>query len=443
VSVTTRPAVQPGAAARFALLATSTLGVMSSTVMSAPINDIAAGIGVGPQQIVLAVSAFTVAMVVFAPLAGWLAERLGMTRFLVGSLVLMVVGQAGAAMADGLGVLVLMRAVQGVACSGVPPAIQQGMVTFWPERRAASMGAWATANGLGQAIGPPLGGLVSELLGWRWLFGLYAAVCLVVLLVVGRTVPSVAAQRPPFQAAGMTQLVGGGGLVITTITWAGQGGDPRLVIPLGLAGCLLLGWALRPRPGGDHLLGREVRGDRGFVAGTVTGLAGMAAMGITMVSVPLYLGREVGLPTGVIGATVVAVAAGMSAFGPVAGRIGGRYGPLRTLTAGLLALAVAAIGIGSLEVLTHRAWVVAPLLVLLLVVGCGLATVQSMSALVMLGSAGRRGVALGAHNMGRFSGLALGYAWVAGVHALGVPPLAHLGVVALAVAGLLTVRWCR
>jgi MFS family permease len=416
-----------------ALLATSTLGVMSSTVMSAPINDIAAGIDASAQEIVLAVSAFTIAMVIFAPLAGWLSERLGMTRFLLASILLMVVGQAGAALAPDLGVLVAMRAVQGIACSGIPPAIQQGLADFWPETRARSMAAWASAIGLGQAIGPPLGGLVTELVGWRWLFGIYAVVCLVVLVVVARTVPSVAPRRPDLDVAGMSQLVGAAGLLVTGLTWAGQGGDLLGCLALIGAGLALLAWSLRPRRDGSHLLGAGILQDRSYAVATLASSAGMASMGITMVGVPLFLGREVGLATGVIGATVFTVAFGMTFFGPVASRAADRIGAERTLVGGLVGVALVGVAVTWLEVSTHAQWVVGPLATLLLLIGCGLATIQSMSALVMLGDGSRRpGIALGVHNMGRFGGLALGYAWVAGVYAVGMPWLAQVGVTVLA-----------
>lgn len=146
-----------GRAAYLALLASTTLGTVSSTIMSAPINEIAGSLGAGPQEIVLAVSAFTVAMVVCAPFAGWLSDRIGATTFLLGALVLMVVAQLGAALAPSLWVMVAMRALQGVACSGIPPAVQQGLTGFWPDRTRQTMGAWASAIGIGQASGRPPG----------------------------------------------------------------------------------------------------------------------------------------------------------------------------------------------------------------------------------------------------------------------------------------------
>ena len=418
-----------GRAAYFVLLSSTTLGTLSSTVMSAPVNEIAADLDAGPQAIVLAVSAFTIAMVIFAPFAGWLSDRLGPVDFLVMSMVLMSLAQLGAALAPNLAFLVAMRAVQGIACSAIPPAVQMGLATFWPDRRARSMGAWAAAIGIGQAIGPPAGGVVAELFGWRATFGGQAGVCLVLTLLLARFVPRLPRRPTRLNGSAMTQLVAGGGLLISGLTWFGQSvgtdaGLPALLVAA--TGVAVLAVALRPGRRGGHLLGPG--SDRTYVAATVAAACGMAVMGITLVGVPLFLGREVGLSPGVIGATTFAVALGMAGFAPVAGRMAPRMGTGRVLVIGLLVLLVAPMGLWWLETEHPTPGVVLPLTAVLFVIGCGISTVQSMSALLLVrdGTA-RTGLALGVHNMGRFSGLAVGYAWVAGLYALGTPALVPLG----------------
>lgn len=112
----------PRRSAYVALLACSTLGTLASTMIIAPINVIAHAVGASPRGIVFAVSAFTLAIVVCAPLSGRMCQRFGPRRVLAGSLALMVAAQAGAAFSQDLGSLVVLRAVQGLACSAVPPA---------------------------------------------------------------------------------------------------------------------------------------------------------------------------------------------------------------------------------------------------------------------------------------------------------------------------------
>lgn len=419
---------QAGRGAYLALLASTTLGTVSSTIMSAPINEIAGSLGAGPQEIVLAVSAFTVAMVVCAPFSGWLSDRLGATTFLLGALVLMVVAQLGAALAPSLWVMVAMRALQGVACSGIPPAVQQGLTGFWPERKHRTMGAWASAIGIGQAIGPPTGGLIADLLGWRAVFGIHAGICALVGLAVWRFIPRMPRGDAPMDLGGMAQIVAGAGCLVTGVTWAGQGGSLAGSGALMALGAIFVAWALRPRRHRGRLIPAGVLTAPRFLIGTAAASTGMAVMGITMVSVPLFLGREVGLSAGIIGATTCAVAAGMALFGPVAVRIAGRFGTGRALGGGLALLVAAPLALGWLETVDQSPSVVFPMVGVLLVVGCGIAAVQSMSAVVLLGAeGGRGGLSLGLHHMGRFGGLALGYAWVSAAYAFGAPLAVHAG----------------
>lgn len=421
-----RPAA--GRGAYFALLASTTLGTVSSTIMSSPINEIADTLGAGPQEIVLAVSSFTVAMVVCAPFSGWLSDRIGPTRFLLGALVLMVMAQLGAALAPSLWVMIAMRALQGVACSGIPPAVQQGLTGFWPERKHQTMGAWASAIGIGQAIGPPTGGLIADLLGWRAVFGVHAGICALVGLAVWRFIPRMPPGGSPMDLGGMAQIVAAAGCLVTGVTWAGQGGSLVGAGALVALGAAVLAWALRPKRRRGRLVPAGVLTEPNFVVGTMAASTGMAVMGITMVSVPLFLGREVGLTPATIGATTFAVAAGMALFGPVAVRIAARFGTSAALGGGLLMLVAAPLAVGWLETVNQTPSVVWPMIAVLVVVGFGISSVQSMSAVVLLGAeGGRGGLSLGLHHMGRFGGLALGYAWLSTAYAFGSPLAVHAG----------------
>ena len=89
-----------------------------------------------------------------------------------------------------------------------------------------------------------------------------------------------------------------------------------------------------------------------------------------------------------------------------------------------------------------EAWIttvsaLAVLLVLLFGVGCGIATVQSMAAVALLDVAGGSGSAMGVHNIGRFSGLCAGYAWLALTLPHDEPVLVHIGSAGVAMVSLM------
>uniref|UniRef100_UPI00036C3046 MFS transporter n=1 Tax=Nocardiopsis salina TaxID=245836 RepID=UPI00036C3046 len=407
------PDAPPGPA-YVVLLASSALGTLTSTIISAPINVIADAIDAGPSGIVFAVSAFTLAMVLFSPVAGWACERLGPHRVLVTSLGLMVLAQLGAACSQQLWFLVAMRALQGIACSATPPAVQQSLAHFWPRHRARMMAAWASAIGVGQALGLPLGGLVADLLGWRAVFGTHALLSFVLMVLIARIVPAAPSGRPPLHISGMLTLVIGIGSLVGAFTWAGQQGNPGVGIALVVAGVVgLAAHAVIAHHNPAALVDPRLLVERRYLRSTAAAGTVMACLGVVVVATPLHLGREHGMGPETIAAVTVALAVSMTLFAPVSSWIGARLTPRAVLQGGLAALGLGLLTLGWVGT-AGQATAVAVTVVVLVVVGSAIGAVQANAALgVMRSAAASHGAALGLHNMLRFSGLACGYAWVA------------------------------
>ncbi len=407
-----------GRTAYVVLLALSTLGTLSSTIMTAPINVIARSLDATPSQIVVAVSAFTLAMVLASPLAGWTCERFGTKRVLLGSLVLMVVAQSGAAFSGSLVELVAWRALQGVACSVIPPAVQQTLARHWAHRRAQAMAAWTSAIGVGQALGPPLGGAVADLLGWRAVFATHAALSVVLLVLVVWRVPTVRAGRPPLHVTGMTTLVVGVGALVVSFTWAGQGGSAVVGASLvGVGVVALVAHAALALRSPRAFVPARLLVERRYRRSTAVAATSMACLGVVIVSTPLHLGRDWGLGPGAIGATTLALAAAISVFAPWSTRLSLRWSPRSVLRSSLVALAVAFLLLAAVGSTDYRAVVLVGTVGVLILTGASIGVAQAGAALGVMrsdaasGTSG--GAALGIHNMMRFSGLAAGYAWVA------------------------------
>ncbi|WP_185994584.1 MFS transporter [Nocardioides campestrisoli] len=406
---------EPGRAAYVVLLACTTLGTLSSTLITSPINQIADGLEAGPREIVFAVAAFTLAMVVAAPLAGWLCERLGPRRFLVASLGLMVAAGIGAALSPDLLTLVGMRALQGLACSAIPPAVQQTLGFFWVHNRARVMATWASAIGVGQALGPPIGGLVADLVGWRGVFVTHAALAGLLAVLLLRVVPAAPAGRPPMHVTGMLTLVVGAGGLVGALTVVGQGG--ALVTTLALAAVGLVGVLVHlmiARRSSRALVEPRLLREPRYFRSTVAAGSVMSILGMFIVATPLELGRAFGLSPGRIGAITVALAASMAIFAPVSSRIGERITPRRVMHAGLAVLVCTPLLVPPALALEGSTAPLVAAFAVLALSGCAIGAVQSVAALgAMRSPASRNGTAMGIHNMVRFSGLAAGYAWVA------------------------------
>jgi len=424
-----------GRTAYVVLLASTSLGTLTSTIVTAPVNVIADGVGASAAGIVVAVSAFTVAMVVLSPVAGWLCARYGARRVLVGSLVLMLLAGLGASTSTGLAQLVAWRALQGVACSGTPPAVQQVLATLWPERRPAAMAAWASAVGVGQAVGPPLGGVIADLLGWRAVFWVHGLLSLTLALLIRLRVPDVPAGRPPMHVTGLATLVVGFGALTVALTWAGQGGSA--VAPAGLAALGVLGLvahAVLAHRSPHALVPLRLLVERRYLRSTAAAGAVMATLGVVVVATPLHLGRDWGLGPGVIGLVMLALAGSMALLAPLTARLG-RRSPRGALAASAAALLLGVAAVGAVGRAEYRPSALAATVVVLALTGVAVGAVQSRAALGVMRSevaAGpSAGAALGIHNTVRFAGLAAGYAWVALTWSTGELALVHLGPVVL------------
>ena len=192
----------PGRIAQLTLLSVTVLGTMCNNIINVPLRSIAADLRSTPSAAVLCVSAFVLMLAIALPISDWLGDRVGQKQTLVAALLLMLVTQALAAFAPNLAALMVLRGVQGLACSAIPPIVMGLLRMFYPERGLSVMGSWAAANGVGQAIGPATGGLISDAWGWRMIFVVLGAACLAVLVLTWLFVPAVAHRSGPFDVRG-------------------------------------------------------------------------------------------------------------------------------------------------------------------------------------------------------------------------------------------------
>ncbi len=188
---------------------------------------------------------------------GRLGDLAGRRRlYLVGQTVF-VLGSVLAGLARGTGELVAFRALQGLGASALAPTALAILVETSPdEERGAALGVWGAAAGIGGALGPTVGGMVAEKLGWRALFLLNLPIGLILILVAALVLPP--DRRPvrwaDFDGLGFGLLSGILGLLGLALLGPPGRLAPSATIALAIGGalCLLvvLVWHERrcPRP---------------------------------------------------------------------------------------------------------------------------------------------------------------------------------------------------
>ncbi|MBM0257100.1 MFS transporter [Micromonospora sp. 4G55] len=420
------------------LLGATLLGTVINNVLNVPLRDITADLGVSLSSGVLVVSSFVLVLAAGMALSGWVGDRFGRRRTVIASLALMALAMVGAALAPSLPVLVAMRALQGMACAAYPPAVMGLLATIYgPSRRARTMSAWAAANGIGQAMGPPLGGLLADFAGWRAIFWCLAPVAVVLLVATVLVVPDDRGHATPLHWPGAVSLTLGAALLMTAATAVPQHVvPPWLTVTLAVAGVGLVAvFVITSATTAAPIIRPRLIVESRFLRSAVAAAAQMFCLAATLVAVPLYVTGTLGRATAVTGLLVLALPAAMAVLAPVVGLLGERTRPRWILRTGLVVLGAAELLLGLHTGTAARG--VVPLVALLVSVGIGVAFVQTPSAAgVTRSPAGGSGAALGLFNMMRFGGSALGAAWVAVVYPHGDLLLLFAGCTTIALIGL-------
>ena len=166
------------------------LAAADTYVVVLALPEMMLGIGLGLDELQRAtpiISAFLLGYVATLPLVGRIADLVGRVPVLVGCLLLFALGSLLTASADGLGVVVVGRALQGVGGGGLVPATIALVADLWPpERRGTPLGVVGAVQETGSVVGPLYGGLVLAVSGWRAIFWVNLVGALVLGLALRR-----------------------------------------------------------------------------------------------------------------------------------------------------------------------------------------------------------------------------------------------------------------
>lgn len=287
---------------------------------------------------------------------GRIGDILGRRRMLLTGIAIFALASLACGLAPAKEVVFGFRVIQGVGAAILFPVSVAVITNAFPEqRRAAAIGDVYGLAAIGTAVGPFVGGAISQHLGWRWvfLFNLPFAI-LAFALVSGAVVESrdqTAPRRIDFP--GLAAVAGGVG-AITLAVDRGQlwgWGDVRTlgVFAAGLA--LLAGFVAIERRVRVPLVDLSLFRNRPYVAVTLAGMVANVAFCVTTFASTLYLQEVRGLSPLLAGVVFLAPALCLAAAGPLSGHLGDRLPAL-----GVMALAIGAGAVGLLLVASAQSW---------------------------------------------------------------------------------------
>jgi MFS transporter, DHA2 family, multidrug resistance protein len=181
-------AINPWAVAITVTLATF-MELLDTSIANVSLPHIAGGLGSSFDEATWVLTSYLVANAVVLPLSAWLSRVFGRKRYYMMCVGLFTITSFFCGIAPTLGFLLLFRVMQGIGGGGLAPVEQAILVdTFPAEKRAAAFALYSMAIVTAPAIGPPLGGWITDSFSWRWVFFINVPIGIVSLILSSRLV---------------------------------------------------------------------------------------------------------------------------------------------------------------------------------------------------------------------------------------------------------------
>ena len=417
-----RVARQP--ASQWAVLAVVTVGTFMSTLDASIVNislpAIAHAFGVPLSgTIEWVIIGYLVIIAALLLTVGRLGDLFGRVPLWLAGLVVFTAGSAISGMAPSLELLIAARAIQaigGALILGNSLAILSD--TFPAAVRGRALGINAIALALGASAGPTLGGLITEHLGWRWIFYVNVPIGLAAAIASWRVL-SRAGRRGQGRLDPLGALLLGGGVAAVNLglSFGQEWGwtSPRLVAMLALTSAALTGAVLHERRASSPIVDLGLFRNRVFVSALTSMTLAMLALFAVSFLMPFYFEELRGFSTERSGLLLTSLSLTIAVVGPIAGTLSDRFGSRWLAPLGLAILAFGLVALARLDATSSTDEIIWPLVVAGL--GQGLFLSPNSNTLFAATPAAEQGEASGLLQTGRVVGQSLSVAVAGAVFA--------------------------
>ncbi len=188
-----RPAINPWIIAMAVTLATF-MEVLDTSIANVALPHIAGSLSAGQDESTWVLTSYLVSNAIILPLSGWLSSIMGRKNFYMSCVALFTISSFMCGLAPNLAILILCRVLQGVGGGGLQPSEQAILAdTFPPAKRGMAFAVYGIAVVTAPAIGPTLGGWITDNFSWRWIFFINIPVGILSILLTSRLI-----QDPPY-----------------------------------------------------------------------------------------------------------------------------------------------------------------------------------------------------------------------------------------------------
>jgi EmrB/QacA subfamily drug resistance transporter len=319
---------------------------VDNTILNVALPSIVRSLDASGSQLQWMVDAYTIVFACLLLTAGSLGDRYGRRRMLMFGLAWFGVVSALASMAGSPGMLIAARALMGVGGAFIFPTTLSILTNTFrdPAERARAIGVWAGVAGIGIAIGPVIGGLLVEHLGWGSVFFINVPVCALTFALAWRFIPNTSApEESPLDPIGAVLSIAGLVALLFAIIevpnhgWVAPDVLAGFVIGLVFLGLFAAWEAHTPRPMLDVRFFRNAR----FSAASATITLAYFALFASTFLLTQYFQFVLGYSPLESGLMLTPVALGLMIGSPIAPRFVQRLGTKRVVVFGLMVVATA------------------------------------------------------------------------------------------------------
>ncbi|MFC7965690.1 MFS transporter [Streptomyces cinereoruber] len=323
------------------------------SILNVALPVIGEGLGFSLGGLQWIATAFALAAAGFTLLFGRVADLLGRRRVFLGGMAVLGAASLAGGLATTPELLMAARVAQGLATAAVTPAGLSLLTSAFPEGplRDKALGLNGALMSAGFTTGAVLGGVLTDLLSWRWAFFVNVPVALAVLLVAPAVIKeSRPAERPRLDVPGAITVTGGLLTLVYGLTAAGEHGwtDPGVLVALVAAVALLTAFPFVERRSAAPLVPIRVLKRRTVVWGNLAGLLAFATETSLVFLMTLHLQDVLGFSPLAAGLSFGVLGAGTVLGGLLAPRFIGRFSPRTALIAGGALQAVATLSLVGL-----------------------------------------------------------------------------------------------
>lgn len=327
------------------------MGALDTSIVNVALPFIRANLGVNVTEIAWVTTGYITALVIIMPLTAWLGTVVGRKLLYMSSLAAFTLASFFCGAAHTLPELLLARLIQGLGAGVMQPTVQAILrEIFPPHRQGLAMGVFGFVVMAGPAIGPTLGGWITDNYNWNWIFYINVPIGFVALWAVWQFVydpPHARRQvgQNNLDLVGILSLAVGLGC-LQIVLEEGQTDDwfnSNFIINLSIAAavglCVFVWWELgmAKRPAVDL----RILGNLPFANGTmIGGILGVSLFG-SMFLMPLYMQELLGFTAMQSGIAMLPRALVMLLLLPIFGALYNHLGPRVMITGGLLTTGIA------------------------------------------------------------------------------------------------------